>query len=315
MVTVDGMLPPPYCHNNLIIVAFSVAYTYRKEGHVKVIEYDLSVRQKNGLSRKRPDVLLSEKASAYAGLPIGNNSGANQDVEMGSEAAEDEEEDDNEEEEDLEGDDVMSDAEKPDEAALPRAANGRIKTKRGRNERVVAPEECRAHLRRLFRNEAHMCAMVFGRHGPFASLSPDKCFSFASADMFFMDVVPVSPTRFRPPAKMADTLFEHPQNELLAKVLQTSYRMRDLNIDLREASQKKPEYDAAARKTIMLALLDRLVQLQIDVNSFMDSSKNPQIVRQGKLPPAGVKQGLEKKEGLFRKHMMVRSGTISLVIY
>jgi DNA-directed RNA polymerase I subunit RPA1 len=28
-------------------------------------------------------------------------------------------------------------------------------------------------------------------------------------------------------------------------------------------------------------------------------------MRMGKLPPAGVKQGLEKKEGLFRKHMMV----------
>jgi len=37
----------------------------------------------------------------------------------------------------------------------------------------------------------------------------------------------------------------------------------------------------------------------------MDSNKNPQIIRYGKLPPAGVKQTLEKKEGLFRKHMMV----------
>lgn len=208
------------------------------------------------------------------------------------------------EEEDEDGDDVMSDAEKKDEPALPRAANGKIKTSRGRNESVVAPEECRAHLRRLFKNEAIMCALVFGRHGPFAQLSPEQL-SFASPDMFFMDVIPVSPTRFRPPAKMADTLFEHPQNELLARVLQTSYRMRDLNINLREASTKASGVDEAMRKSIMLKLLEGLVQLQIDVNSFMDSSKNPQIVRQGKLPPAGVKQGLEKKEGLFRKHMMV----------
>jgi hypothetical protein len=28
-------------------------------------------------------------------------------------------------------------------------------------------------------------------------------------------------------------------------------------------------------------------------------------MRQGKLPPSGVKQLLEKKEGLFRKNMMV----------
>ena len=275
----------------------SVGYTYRKEGHIKVIEYDLSVKQKAQLTRKRPDVLLAEKVGAYSLLGLQATDAG---VEMDSMEVEEESEEEGEEE--LEGDDVMSDAER--ESALPRAANGRVKTSRGRNERVVAPEECRAHLRRLFHNERIMCALIFGRHGPFAPLSQDQL-SYASADMFFLEVLPVSPTRFRPPAKMGDILFEHPQNELLARVLQTSYRMRDLNISLREASQKRPEFDAATRKTILTALLDRLVQLQIDVNSFMDSSKNPQIVRQGKLPPAGVKQGLEKKEGLFRKHMMV----------
>lgn len=276
----------------------SIAYTFRKEGHIKVIEYDLSSRQKGQLHRKRPNVLLAEKAGSFSLL---SSKPTNGDVEMLS----DEEEEDEGEEEELEGGDVMSDGEKKKDTALPRAANGKVKTMRGRNERVVTPEECRAHLRRLFHNEQIICALVFGRHGPFAALSPDQL-SFASADMFFMDVIPVAPTRFRPPAKMGDTLFEHPQNELLSRVLQTSYRMRDLNISLREASEKKEGFDEAARKKIMAALLERLVQLQIDVNSFMDSSKNPQIVRQGKLPPAGVKQGLEKKEGLFRKHMMVR---------
>ncbi|KAF8812281.1 beta and beta-prime subunits of DNA dependent RNA-polymerase [Phlegmacium glaucopus] len=290
------------------------AYTYRKEGHVKIIEYDLSTRQKGQSTRKRPDVLLAEKTRSYS-LKKDKNDEKNGtvvdkdgDVEMGSEADEDnvaeEEEEGEEEEEEEEGEGEAVMGEKDTGApSLPRAANGKVKTLRGRNERVVAPEECRAHLRRLFHNEAIICALVFGRHGPFAPLSPDHL-SFASADMFFMDVIPVSPTRFRPPAKLGDTLFEHPQNELLSRVLQTSYRMRDLNINLKGASQKTPEFDESARKGIMAALLERLVQLQIDVNSFMDSSKNPQVVRQGKLPPAGVKQGLEKKEGLFRKHMM-----------
>jgi DNA-directed RNA polymerase I subunit RPA1 len=104
---------------------------------------------------------------------------------------------------------------------------------------------------------------------------------------------------------MGETLFEHPQNELLAKVLKTSYRLRDLNLELRSASLKTDAFDEATRRTILGTLLDALVQLQVDVNSFMDSSKNPAPVRGGKLPPAGVKQNLEKKEGLFRKHMMV----------
>lgn len=273
-----------------------------------MIEYDLSTREKGQLSRKRPDVLLAEKSSSYS-LSVKNDDANNGDLDDKMDTDED---DDEEGEEELEGDDVMSDNDKQKEPALPRAANGRVKTARGRNERVVAPEECRAHLRRLFQNEAIVCALLFGRHGPFATLSTDQL-CFASADMFFLDVLAVSPTRFRPPAKMGDTLFEHPQNELLSRVLQTSYRMRDINVTLREASQKGPNYDPSARKTIMTSLLERLVQLQIDVNSFMDSSKNPQIVRQGKLPPAGVKQGLEKKEGLFRKHMMVCPFTTDLV--
>jgi DNA-directed RNA polymerase beta' subunit len=188
---------------------------------------------------------------------------------------------------------------------LPRAANGKTKTKRGRNERVIPPEECRAHLRRLFKNEAVVCSLLFGRHGPFAPLSWDGLCP-ASSDMFFLEVIPVTPTRFRPPAKMGETLFEHPQNELLAKILHTSYRLRDLHLALQDATRKHTKVESVALRAAQTALLETLVQLQVDVNSFMDSSKNPAPVRQGKLPPAGVKQGLEKKEGLFRKHMMVR---------
>ncbi|KAF8076601.1 hypothetical protein FPV67DRAFT_1573909 [Lyophyllum atratum] len=282
------------CHNS---DCSSPAYTFRKEGHIKVIEYDLSAKQKKQLRRKRPDVLLAEKSNTFSThhtqKPVEDS-----DVDM----------DDPEESEEGEGDDLMEedDDESEKESAdpkLPRAANGKVKTARGRNERVMAAEECRAHLRRLFRNEVIACALIYGRHGPFAPLTVDEL-SFASADMFFMDVIPVAPTRFRPPAKMNEVLFEHPQNELLSKVLNTSYRLRDLNLELRTASQKTPDFDKATQHKLMAALLERLIQLQIDVNSFIDSSKNPAPVRQGKLPPAGVKQGLEKKEGLFRKNMM-----------
>ncbi|KAF7292328.1 DNA-directed RNA polymerase subunit [Mycena chlorophos] len=290
------------------------AYTFRKEGHTKVIEYDLSPKQKAKCGRKRPDVLLEEQAGYLSTLAAQKRKAKGKeraregsDVEMGSpdESASEEEpeemEDDEDEDEDDE-EDLPAKAKDPT-ANLPRAANGKVKTSRGRNERVVTPEECRAHLRRLFRNEPVMSSLLYGRHGPFAPISAEGL-SFASADIFFLDAVPVAPTRFRPAAKMADKLFEHPQNELLEKVLRTSYRLRDQNIELRAASQKTEGFDENLRKKIMAALLSSLVQLQVDVNSFMDSSKNPTPTRMGKLPPAGVKQGLEKKEGLFRMHMM-----------
>ncbi len=192
-----------------------------------------------------------------------------------------------------------------EEDHLPRAANGRVKSARGRKERILAPEECRAHLRLLFANEATLCSLIFGRHGPLSPVVDGL--SVASADMFFMDVVPVSPTRFRPPAKMGETLFENPHNELLTKMLTTSYRLRDLNAELQAASAKTAKTDDDARRKLLGTLLETLVQLQVDVNSFMDSAKNTAKLRNGKLPPPGIKQVLEKKEGLFRMHMMVRT--------
>lgn len=275
------------------------AYTFRKEGHTKVIEYELSRKQKGQLGKKRPDVLLEEKSGGFLSRQIAGTTEA-LDVDMSDPEESDEMGEDLEKEDDEEESEKESST--PKTAPFPKAANGRTKTSRGRNERVVAPEECRAHLRRLFHHEAIMCSLIYGRHGPLAPLSREG-FCYSSADMFFMDVILVTPTRFRPATPMNGTLFEHPHNELLAKVLKTSYRLRDLNVDLRGMSQKTSG-DEVLRRKLMGALLEQLIHLQNDVNSFMDSNKNPTPMRQGKLPTPGVKQGLEKKEGLFRRNMM-----------
>lgn len=214
-------------------------------------------------------------------------------------------ESDSEEPSDEEGEATFTDEEENTNRnqALPKSASGKAKTIRGRNERVMPPEECRAHLRRLFDNEKPICALMFGRHGPHAVVSVDRL-SPASADMFFLDCLLVTPTRFRPPAKMGETLFEHPHNELLSKVLTTTFSLRDQNADLLKSQAKDSTVDEATRRRLLSRLLETLVQLQVDVNSFIDSSKNPVKMRQGKLPTPGVKQNLEKKEGLFRMHMM-----------
>ena len=249
---------------------------------------------------KRPNVMLDEQRTKGS---------SKQQAHQTAGRPEDSSDEDMDEDEG-EGDDVFSESDDDEprsnhvQFGPPKSASGKVKTARGRNERVMPPEECRAHLRRLFVNESVMCSLLFGRHGPFAPLTQHNL-SLASADMFFLEVLPVSPTRFRPPAKMGEMLFEHPQNELLSKVLNTSYRLRDLNNNLRLASAKGSDVDEASRRRILQSLLDSLIQLQVDVNSYIDSSKNPTPIRQGRLPPAGVKQGLEKKEGLFRKHMMV----------
>lgn len=195
-----------------------------------------------------------------------------------------------------EGEDVESDSDS--EPRVARAANGQIKGRGGRSERVVPASEVRAHLSLLFTKEADMCAMLYGNK------------TRASPDIFFIDVVPVTPTRFRPASKMGDELFENAQNSLLTAVIQTCLRIQDLNQRLHDqakAERGELVLDAIAKaegsRTFEL-LLESLIKLQNDVNSFIDSTQNPTIMRGGKLPPQGVKQLLEKKEGLFRKHMM-----------
>ncbi|KAI0307221.1 beta and beta-prime subunits of DNA dependent RNA-polymerase [Multifurca ochricompacta] len=271
-------------------------YTFRKEGHTKVIEYDLSPKMRIAnevLGLRRRDILTSlPREHVVVQMEHGNTDGNDSDTEVsepeGGEWAFSDEESGGRPQQGQEG--------------LPRAANGRVKSSQGRNERVMAPEECRAHLRLLFANEEVLCSLIFGRHGPLSPVT--NGLSVASADMFFMDVIPVSPTRFRPPAKMGETLFENPHNELLGKMLTTSYRLRDLNAELRAASTKTSTYDNNNRRKLLGILLETLIQLQVDVNSFIDSGKNPMTLRNGKLPPSGIKQVLEKKEGLFRMHMM-----------
>ena len=204
--------------------------------------------------------------------------------------------------------------------------------------RVMPPDECRANLRLLFEREAELCSLIFGRRGPFergyispegagsaaskvsASASSSVLANGASADSFFMDVIAVPPTRYRPASVMGDSTFENPQNELLSKVINTAAQVRDLNNALQRYTSKSAlenlppgssEEDlAAAEKAVAKlrvqayeSLLGSMIQLQVDVNSFIDSNKNPQA-NSGRPVPPGVKQGMEKKQGLFRKNMM-----------
>lgn len=226
--------------------------------------------------------------------------------------------------------DNAMEVDKPDEQEQEPASNERTK----QTERILAPAEVRAHLRRLFKNEAPILSLIYAPHGPLATEilaasslptsspfdAPDPSSSSsvprASADIFFMEVISVPPTRFRPAATMGDLVFENPQNSLLNSILRQTFVVRDQNLLLAEvnaivdhkasAAARAAEGKQPLEKTrVYTMLLESLIGLQVAVNSMIDSTKNPMVMRNGKLPPMGVKQMLEKKDGLFRKNMMV----------
>ncbi|WRT67829.1 uncharacterized protein IL334_004803 [Kwoniella shivajii] len=290
------------------------AYTFRKEKAVKIIEYDLSLKHKQAnkmANLKKRDVLaISNKFSKH------RRSADPQDIDEGIEMDSDRSsaEEDNAmdvDEDDESSEDIGNEQDEEGQEEIARAvaktASGQVKGARGRNERVMSAAEVRAHLRLLFAKEPEICKLLYGRHG---GPSPQQVVSGPLADMFFMDVIPVTPTRFRPPAKMGDELFENSQNSLLSAVITTAVRIQEHNgrlIEQAKVEKGEAVLEAVAKVDAARAfekLLEALIKLQHDVNSFMDSTKNPAMMRQGQLPPQGVKQLLEKKEGLFRKHMM-----------
>ncbi|KAF9582603.1 hypothetical protein BGW38_010985 [Lunasporangiospora selenospora] len=165
------------------------------------------------------------------------------------------------------------------------------------NNKYLTPIHIRNILRRVFDIEQRICSLLYGANGPRMQNAGIKK---AIADIFFLETLPVAPTRFRPASVMGDKLFENPQNEHLGKILNTCVFIRDLTQSKKTTAENLKDQHPNSFKH----MIDSWIQLQHDVNSLIDSTKNPVIMKGGKLPPAGIRQGLEKKEGLFRKHMM-----------
>lgn len=158
--------------------------------------------------------------------------------------------------------------------------------------RYVLSVEVLNTLRSLFTHEKEMCTVLFqSRPG---MKSP------VEADMFFIENLVVPPTRFRLPSQLGDQIHTNPQNDLLVNILTTALRVRDLNLRMNEFKASGVQGDE--RKMVFTHLMNALVTIQSDVNGYLDSSKAGPNAGNNPLP--GVKQALEKKEGLFRKNMM-----------
>jgi DNA-directed RNA polymerase I subunit RPA1 len=189
--------------------------------------------------------------------------------------------------EDESGEDVMSDIETPQKSAKPTK-----KTKAPRKQEYVLSTAVRNHLRRLFTNESAILALLYN----VGDAKP------LTADNFFLSVIAVPPTRFRPPAKEGDSIREAAQNTQFTRILNTCQRIAQLNVR-REGELNNKNED---KYQFLHQQIDAFVQLQLDVNSLVDSATSQSLADRlaGRLPPPGIKQTLEKKEGLFRKHMM-----------
>lgn len=241
---------------------------FRKDGVAKIFEEPLPAKCKasnDQRGRAKLDVMQMSKKSFEKGLS-GPQTRDNDMEEDGSDSSEE-----------------AGDLYNEEAREKPRSKAARAKT------RYVTSQEVYRHLQKLFRTEHSILRLLYrGKK----SLSPD---------VFFLNAVLVPPVKFRPAAKLGDTLHENIQNELLSKILTSSNRIREISAAI---ANKNDPLSASAQHQQFDQLINTSVALQHSVNSLIDSTKNPDPVGQNREPPPGIKQILEKKEGLFRKHMM-----------
>ncbi|KAF2455211.1 hypothetical protein BDY21DRAFT_387027 [Lineolata rhizophorae] len=187
----------------------------------------------------------------------------------------------------LAGDDALV----AEAAADAPASGGRGKPR----DRFVSTAEAAAALTLLFGSEQDIFGEVYGQRsaaGKRRAITPA---------MFFLQSLLVPPNKYRPEAKTGrDEIAEAAVNSLYKSILTRCQVMSEI----REEIAGRRAGEARSRPRDFTDLQNAWVQLQEAVNTLIDSSRGPMRGAMAQNVDEGIKQKLEKKEGLFRQNMM-----------
>ncbi|XP_020034609.2 DNA-directed RNA polymerase I subunit RPA1 [Castor canadensis] len=178
----------------------------------------------------------------------------------------------------------------------------------------LTPNSAQEHLFAIWKNEGFFLNYLFSGLG---NVDTESRFN---PSMFFLDFVVVPPSRYRPVNRLGDQVFTNGQTVNLQAVMKDVVLIRKL-LALMAQEQKLPcevaalttdkdkDFSVAMDRSFLTmlpgqSLTDKLyniwIRLQSHVNIVFDSEMDKLMLE--KFP--GIRQILEKKEGLFRKHMM-----------
>ncbi|XP_059201503.1 DNA-directed RNA polymerase I subunit RPA1 [Centropristis striata] len=166
----------------------------------------------------------------------------------------------------------------------------------------------REHTIKLWEKEGVFLKCLFSglEEGP-VSVEGEKGFY---PDLFFLELLVVPPCRYRPINRLGDQMFTNGQTVNMQAVMKDCGLIRKLLALI--AGEKVPQEEESTEQTDQTflsgipgqTLTDKLyniwIRLQTHVNIVFDSDMDKLMTE--KYP--GVRQILEKKDGLFRKHMM-----------
>eukprot|EP00727_Mastigamoeba_balamuthi_P002925 m51a1_g1263 putative DNA-directed RNA polymerase (1659) ;mRNA; f:56514-62305 len=172
--------------------------------------------------------------------------------------------------------------------------------------RYVTPAKAREIVTSIWDQEDQkdFIAALFGENKP----SRIKEITAPGPYMYFLEALCVPPNRFRPAVAVGQAKAEHPQTSYFRKILEHNQLLieaarEDASGHRAEAAEdeesgkpSKKRSSAPKRPSKKMTRVELLVQIQQLVNGM--------CIGTDPLQPPSVKTVLEKKEGLFRKHMM-----------
>ena len=170
---------------------------------------------------------------------------------------------------------------------------------------LMFPTEVEALLERLWKEEAAVLEHLWGGAAHAAFTQQRSADAAPQHALFFIRVLAVPPSRFRPPSLLNGVESDHPHNAHLKRIIEADARIRRMAV-ARPQRPKEPTAASSATTISAVAALDwgALVEswlaLQEAVNALIDSSTSASA----NAPQDGLRQVLEKKEGLFRRNMM-----------
>ena len=160
----------------------------------------------------------------------------------------------------------------------------------------INPQEVHAAISLLFQKEQDIFKLVYDRR------SDGPSSESLSADMFFLLKILVPPNKYRPDANTSEGGVAEAESHALYKQILIS--IASMNQIRREIEGTAEASTPGLKRRNFNDLQTAWVTLQDSVNALIDSDRNTTRTKAGQENPDGIKQKLEKKEGLFRKNMM-----------
>ncbi|PHH65389.1 hypothetical protein CDD81_2493 [Ophiocordyceps australis] len=246
-----------------------ISPTYRKDRSVKIFEKSLTVKEKAKMAQKKlkwSDALARKHKSA----PPKHHDESPSDegiADLGTPNGTEE------------GPDPLS------QASTAQEEQDELDT--SSSQRYISSMEVKARLVELFKKEQEMISLLYNSRPP-ARHTPS-----VTPDMFFLSNLLVPPNRFRPEARTGDSRIAEAQQNSLYKSI------------LRKCGDIARAYTAVEKdKADMTKMHQAWIELQEAVNALVDKNQNPVRGAAALRNEEGIKQILEKKEGLFRMNMM-----------